>query len=136
MKQMKTAALCIPVLLLVVGISLLGCGKQPGVHTTTGPSVPNTTVQMDQTNFVQDTRSIKVGQSLLFDDSVSGGGLHIICLGKDQTCDTSAKGPTELMGQGFTIQPGATKSVTFSTAGTYDITCSVHSNMNLVVTVS
>jgi plastocyanin len=136
MKQMKTAVLCIPVVLLVVGISLLGCGKQPGVHTTTGPSIPDTTVQMDQTNFVQHTRSIKVGQSLLFDDSVSGGGLHIICLGKDQTCDQSAKGPTELMGNGFTINPGATKSVTFSTAGTYNITCSVHPNMNLVVTVS
>jgi plastocyanin len=135
MKSYQRAALGIPVLLLIVGVSLLGCGKVPGVHTT-GPSVPDTTVQMAQTSFVQSTRSIKVGQSLLFDDTVNGGGLHIICLGKDMTCDTSAKGPTDLMGNGFTINPGGTKSVTFSTAGTYDITCSVHPNMNLVVTVS
>jgi len=136
MKQLRTAALCIPVLLLVVGVSLLGCGKQPGVHTTTGPSVPDTTVQLDPTNFVQTTRSIKAGQSLKFDDTVSGGGLHIICLGKDQTCDKSAEGPSDLMGSGFTINPGDSKSVTFPTAGTFDITCSVHPNMNLVVTVS
>ncbi len=120
----------------MVGISLLGCGKQPGVHTTTGPSVPNTTVQLDQTNFVQTTRSIKAGDTLIFDDTVSGGGLHIICLGKDQACDKSATGPSELMGDGFTISPGGTKSVMFPTAGTYQITCSVHPNMNLVVTVS
>jgi plastocyanin len=136
MKPYQKAALCVPALLLVVGISLLGCGKQPGVPTTIRPSIPNTTVQMDPTNFVQTTRSIKAGQSLLFDDTVSGGGLHIICLGKDQTCDKTATGPSELMGDGFTISPGSTKSVTFPTAGTYDITCSVHPNMNLVVTVS
>jgi plastocyanin len=135
MKSVQKAALCIPVLLLVVGISLLGCGKVPGVHTKT-PGVPNTTVQMAQTSFVQSTRSIKAGDSLLFDDTVDGGGLHIICLGKDMTCATSATGPSALMGQGFTINPGGTKSVTFPTAGTYDITCSVHPNMNLVVTVS
>jgi len=136
MRPYQKAALCIPVLLLVVGISLLGCGKQPGVQKTPGPSVPNTTVQLAQTSFVQSTRSIKAGDSLLFDDTVDGGGLHIICLGKDMTCDKTATGPSALTGEGFTINPGGTKSITFPTAGTYDITCSVHPNMNLVVTVS
>jgi plastocyanin len=136
MKPIQKAALCIPVLLLVVGVSLLGCGKVPGVHNKIGPSIPNTTVQLAATNFVQSTRSIKAGQSLLFDDTVGGGGLHIICLGKDMTCNKSATGPSELLGDGFTINPGGTKSITFTTAGTYDITCSVHPNMNLVVTVS
>jgi plastocyanin len=134
---MKKAALGIPTLLLVIALFLFGCGKVPGVHNKTpGPGVPQTTVQLAATTFVQSTRSIKAGDTLTFDDSVGGGGLHIICLGKDQVCDHTATGPAALMDPGFTINPGTTKSVTFTTAGTYQITCTVHPNMNLVVTVS
>jgi plastocyanin len=134
--MMKKSVLAIPVVLLMVALVLFGCGKVPGVHNNTGPSVPDTTVQMNPTNFVQTTRTIKAGQSLLFDDTVGGGGLHIICLGSSQVCDSSAQGPSDLMSGGFTINPGATKSVTFTTAGTYKITCTVHPNMNLTVTVA
>jgi plastocyanin len=133
MKPVKKPVLGIPVLLLVVALVVFGCGKVPGVHTTSG--VPSGTVQMDPTNFVQTTRTIQAGQTLTFDDTVGGGGLHVICLGKDQLCDKTAQGPTDLMNGGFTINPGATKAVTFPTAGTYQITCVVHPNMNLVVTV-
>jgi plastocyanin len=133
---MKKAALGIPALLLVIALFLFGCGKVPGVHNSTGPSVAQTTVQMATTSFVQSTRSIKVGDTLTFSDTVDGGGLHIICLGKDMVCDKAATGPSALMDPGFTINPGETKGVTFPTAGTYQITCSVHPNMNLVVTVS
>jgi plastocyanin len=132
---MKKSVLVIPVVLLMAALVLFGCGKVPGVHNNSGPSVSETTVQMNPTNFVQTTRTIKAGQSLLFDDSVGGGGLHIICLGNNQACDSSAQGPSDLKSPGFTIQPGATKSVTFPTAGSYQITCTVHPNMNLTVTV-
>jgi plastocyanin len=131
----KKSILAIPVVLLIVALVLFGCGKVPGVHNSVGPSVPNTTVQMAPTNFVQSTRTIQAGQSLLFDDTVSGGGLHIICLGTNQICDSTAQGPSDLLHGGFTINPGATKSVAFPTAGTYKITCTVHPNMNLTVTV-
>src|SRR5215467_11485857 len=134
---MKKPVLVIPVVLLMVALVLFGCGKVPGVHNNnTGPSLPNTTVQMNPTNFVQTTRTIQAGQTLVFDNTVGGGGLHIICLGTDQTCDSAASGPSDLMHGGFTINPGATKSVAFPTAGTYKITCTVHPNMNLTVTVS
>jgi len=135
---MKKAALGIPALLLVIALFLFGCGKVPGVHNTgtSGPAVAQTTVQMGSTTFVQSTRSIKAGDTLTFDDTVGGGGLHIICLGKDQVCDKAATGPAAVMDPGFTINPGATKAVVFPTAGTYQITCTVHPNMNLVVTVS
>ncbi|PWT77455.1 MAG: hypothetical protein C5B60_02715 [Chloroflexi bacterium] len=131
---MKKSVLAIPVVLLVVALLLFGCGKVPGVHNNNS-GVPSTTVQMGPTNFVQATRTIHAGQTLLFDDTSGGGGLHIICLGNDMACDTSAQGPSDLKSPGFTINPGATKSVTFPTAGTYKITCTVHSNMNLTVTV-
>jgi len=90
---------------------------------------------MGTTTFVQSTRIIKAGQTLLFDDTVGGGGLHIICLGQNLTCNKSAAGPAVLMDPGFTIQPGGTKSVVFPNPGTYLITCTVHPNMNLTVTV-
>jgi plastocyanin len=134
--KMKKSVLAIPVVLLLVAVALFGCGKVPGGHNTGGPSsVPSTTVQMDPTNFVQSTRTIQAGQTLLFDNTVGGGGLHIICLGTDQQCDTSAEGPSDLKSPGFTINPGGTKSVTFPTAGTFKITCTVHASMNLTVTV-
>ncbi len=132
---MKKTMLGIPVLLLVVGLALFGCGKVPGGGNGTTVSVPNTTVQMNTDNFVQTTRTIKAGQSLLFSDTVDGGNLHIICLGHNMQCDTSAQGPTALMSPGFNISAGATKSVTFPTAGTYQITCTIHPNMNLTVIV-
>jgi plastocyanin len=132
---MKKPVLVIPVVLLMAALALFGCGKVPGNNGNIGPSVPNTTVQMNPTNFVQTTRTIQAGQTLLFDDSVSGGGVHIICLGNNMACDSSATGPAALMSPGFNINPGATKSITFPTAGTYKITCTVHSNMNLTVTV-
>jgi plastocyanin len=131
---MKKSMLAIPVVLLLVALVLFGCGKVPGGGNTTS-SVPNTTVQMGPTTFVQATRTIHAGQTLLFDDTSGGGGLHIICLGNNMACDKSAQGPSELMNGGFTINPGKTMSVPFPTAGTYKITCIVHPNMNLTVTV-
>jgi plastocyanin len=84
---------------------------------------------------VQTTRTIKSGQSLLFSDTVNGGGFHQICLGHNQMCNTKATGPSALMSPGFMIQSGNTMSVAFPTAGTYQITCTVHPNMNLTVVV-
>ncbi len=127
---MKKTLLGVPVLLLVV--ALFGCGKAPEAH---GPSVPATTVQLNTNNFVQTTRTIKAGQTLLFSDTVDGGAFHQICLGHNQLCDTKAPGPSMLMSPGFTITAGGTKSVTFPTAGTYLITCTVHPNMNLTLIV-
>jgi plastocyanin len=129
---MRKVFLAIPALLLLMALVLFGCGKQPGGNTS-NTSTPAGTVQMTGNNFVQHSVTIKAGQAVHFDDS--NGGLHIICLGKDQVCDKTAQGPQEVMGDGFTIQPGQTKDVVFPTAGTYQITCSVHPDMNLTVTV-
>jgi plastocyanin len=129
---MKKGMLGVLVLLVAVGIALLGCGKASG-----GPSVsvPNTTVQMNTDNFVQTTRTIKAGQTLLFSDTVDGGNMHVICLGHDMRCDTQAQGPSALMSPGFTINAGGTKSITFPTARTYQITCTLHPDMNLTIIV-
>ena len=33
------------------------------------------------------------------------------------------------------LDPGASDSFTFDTAGTYDVTCTIHSQMNMTITV-
>ena len=129
---MKKGMVGILILLVAVGIALLGCGKPFGGQSV---SVPDTTVQMNTDNFVQATRTIKAGQTLLFSDTVGGGNTHVICLGHDMQCDAQAQGPSVLMSPGFTIMAGGTKSITFPTAGTYQITCTLHPDMNLTITV-
>jgi plastocyanin len=113
---------------LMLAILAVGCGK-PAATATGGGN----TVGLTASTFATSSITIKAGTALVFDDS--SGGYHIICLGKDQACDQTAQGPSDLMGQGFTINAPDKKSVTFATAGTYLVTCTVHPNMNLTVTV-
>jgi plastocyanin len=129
---MKKAAFARVPLLLLLALALSTCGKgsasSPGGTTTAG-----NTVTMNTTNFDRHTITIKAGESVTFDNS--NGAFHQICLGKDMQCSKSAKGPQEVEGDGFSINTGAKKTVTFADPGTYDIACSVHPNMNLTVTV-
>jgi plastocyanin len=124
----KIARAAAPAVLLLAFV-VAGCGKP--ASTTTGNS--NSAV-MTASTFATTSVTIKAGQAVHFDDT--NGGYHIICLGTDQVCDQTATGPSELMGQGFTINAGQTKDVTFASAGTYKITCTVHPSMNLTVTVT
>jgi plastocyanin len=89
---------------------------------------------MGPATFAQTSRTISTGQSIHFVDD-QNGAMHILCIGKDGRCDPNAQGPQGLAGQGFTIQPGQSHDVQFSAAGTYPVTCTVHPNMNMVVTV-
>lgn len=131
---MKKIVLAVVPLALILALALIGCGKPIGGSSNTPAAAPGT-VGMDPTNFTIHSVTIHAGDTVHFDDTVGGGGTHIICLGKDQQCDSSAKGPQDVMAPGFTINPGGTKDVVFPTAGTYQITCTLHSNMNLTVTV-
>lgn len=126
---MKKLSLATLPLLLILTVLAAGCGK-PAATTSSGGN----SVAMDASNFAIHSITVKAGQSVVFDDS--GGGYHIICLGTDQVCDQTAQGPSELMGQGFTINAPQTKNVVFATAGTYKVTCTVHPDMNLTVTVT
>lgn len=137
----RLAALMLPIALAGL-LVLAGCGKSPQANsgstsgTSTGGGCPTTTtVDLGATTFVQSCVTLSPGATLTFNDPTSSGGVHIICLGNQQKCNASAQGPSVLQGQGFEIQPGQTKTATFSTAGTYQVTCTVHPNMNLSVKV-
>jgi plastocyanin len=107
--------------------SLAACGQ--------GPAAPNE-VDVTASDFVTSAITMKVGEGVHFSDPGATGGIHILCLGTIGICDNSAQGPQALQGDGFTINAGdPPKDVTFDTPGTYTITCSIHPNMNLTVTV-
>jgi plastocyanin len=127
----RVGAVLLP-LLLLLALGLAACGGTSGASTN--PNAPANEVDMGSANFVQTSRTISAGESIHFVDDPSGT-MHILCIGKDGQCDPNSKGPQNLTGQGFTIQPGQSHDVRFDSAGTYPITCSIHPNMNLIVTV-
>jgi plastocyanin len=118
---------------MVLSLSLLafllaGCG---------GSSSGGTSNELDlgPTTFVQSSITLSAGQALHVVDPQSGGGTHILCLGQDGACTPNATGPSELHSPGMMFSSGTTKDITFSTAGTYHITCTIHRSMNLTVSV-
>lgn len=128
----KLAAIMLPsAMLLLVGFT--ACGKTPGAAQTS-TSTPANEVLMGTDNFVQTTLSVAAGTPVIFHDQ-SDGAPHIICIGKDGQCTASSTAPKDIVNPGFNINPGDSKNITFTTAGTYDITCTIHPQMNLVLTV-
>lgn len=115
---------------LLLAIPLAACGA---THAST-PS--GTEIDTTSSNFVQHAVTTSAGQTIRFVDPATSGAFHQLCLGINQQCDTAAQGPAKLMSPGFTLNAGQTVNVTFPTAGTYQITCTVHPNMNLTVTVT
>jgi len=124
----KFAAFALP-LLLVLALGAAGCGKN---STPSG-----NTVTLDASTFAQSSITISAGQAVAFQDP-SSGVVHILCLGQHQSCDGSIKdGPPELSNPNnpITFNAGDTKSYTFPKAGTFPVTCTVHTNMDMVVHV-
>jgi plastocyanin len=114
-------------LVLMPLLALAACGQ--------GAAAPNE-VSMAGADFSISSVTIKAGQSVHFTDPAGVGAMHIVCLGNEGNCDSAAQGPQALEGNGFTINAGdPPKDITFATAGTYKITCSLHPSMNLTVTV-
>lgn len=130
----KTGALLLP-LVLIMMLAMVACGKSAGTTGGGGTSGPSNQVGMDATDFTTTSVTIKAGQAVHFDDPASNGGTHIICVGQDGQCSNDSNAPKDLQGNGFTINAGQSKDVTFDKAGTYKVTCSIHPNMNLTVTV-
>lgn len=133
---MKRLGLAAVPLMLILALAIAGCGKQVDGNSSGGGNTaqPNT-ISMTSDNFTIHAITVKAGTAVHFEDPATGG-THVLCLGKDETCDKSAAGPSELKDPGFTINAGdPTKDITFADPGTYDVTCTVHQNMNVTITV-
>jgi plastocyanin len=125
-------ALAIPgIAVLALAFMFAGCGKS----NSTPASAPNT-VTMGAVNFTTTSLTVKAGDTVKFDDPASGGAYHVLCFGKDEKCAANPDGPAELNApNGVIFNAGDSKSYTFAKAGTYQVTCTVHPNMNVTITV-
>ncbi|HEX6796788.1 MAG TPA: plastocyanin/azurin family copper-binding protein [Ktedonobacterales bacterium] len=126
-------------LLLLGAFAVAACGKTPGGSSTSTSGSP--TISMDANNFTAHSLTVKVNQDVKLDDTVSGGGYHVLCFGSGNggegasACDKSGSGPDGFYGEGMVFNGGETKTITFSTAGKYHLICTVHPGMYIDVTV-
>jgi plastocyanin len=116
---------------LALAFALAGCGKTTPTTTAAG-----NTVTMGAVTFVQTALTVKVGDTVKFDDPSSSGAFHVLCFGTAQKCVANPDGPAELnTSGGVTFNAGDSKSYTFTKAGSYVVTCTVHPNMDVTITV-
>lgn len=141
----RISARVVPALLLCALLGLAACGG--GGSSSPGGSSPGgggggTTIGMNPTNFTEHSAMVTAGQPVTFDDTVNGGGVHVLCVGTgtggSQSCDAASaapNAPTELTGSGMTFNAGDKKQVTFSKPGTYHVICTIHAGMYIDITV-
>lgn len=126
---MRRRISAVAVIGFLMALALVGCG---GSSTTGGAS---NELDMGPSDFTQSSVTLSAGQPLHMVDSRDSGGTHMLCIGQNGICDANPMGPSELHSPGMTFNPGTTKDIAFSTAGTYHITCTIHPNMNVTITV-
>ncbi len=79
--------------------------------------------------------TITAGQAVTFDDS--SGGTHDLVTGTSGQFTAATGAPNEFSTKdGLDLSAGDKKTVTFNTAGTYHITCTIHPSMQATVTVN
>jgi plastocyanin len=110
--------------LMALLLLLAGCG-----------SAASNEVDMGVASFRQSQITIKAGQAVHFVDPASGG-THVICVGHDLECVPQAGAPAALnTPEGLTFNTGDIRDIVFPTPGTYNVICTIHPNMQTVVTV-
>ncbi|MBF6590361.1 MAG: hypothetical protein IVW57_07495 [Ktedonobacterales bacterium] len=96
------------------------------------------TIAMGGSSFDGNTTvTIAAGQSVVFSDPSGSGGTHILVTGSNGTFQAATGAPSEFSGAtGVNFSPGDSKTIVFSTAGTYPITCKIHPSMQATITVT
>ena len=133
--------------ILALGSILLAACSRPGTISTTTGTTPTTsggggvagcasgTVHMDSTNFVQKCVNISKGSKVTLIDDVQV--LHILTNGTwvngNPQLATEPGAPTI---NNVSIAGGSADIGPFNTAGKFNVLCTVHVGMNLVVNVS
>jgi plastocyanin len=114
---------------LLVLLVLAACTPAPassvGAESSPVPSGESVTVTLSDSSFGPDI-TIAAGTTVMF---VNGGGLK-------HTASNGTNGQlVENALFDIVLDPGASGSYTFDTAGSYPITCIVHPTMNMTITV-
>ena len=133
-------------LLAACGESSSTAGTSPTATTaptsTTAPTAAATTpaasgaatITMGVVSFAAPTSvTIKAGQSVTF----TSNGTHNLVIGKHGQFSAENGAPSELnTSGGDTFTPGDSQTIVFPSAGTFDITCTIHASMQATVTVT
>lgn len=91
-------------------------------------------VDMMSNGFSPQKLEITEGQTIHFVNR-SSSMTQVICLGTNNRCDPYAALPRGLKSPGIRIAPGQAKDVVFDFYGTFHVTSTIGSGMNLTVTV-
>lgn len=142
----KLGLLLVP--LAIVGMMVLaGCGKNPTAGTsgtsgtgTGGSCAQTSTITLEASTFQNNGGCVTVtkGQAVTF----TSNGTHILCTGPSSgaysaSCVQDPNAPSQLGGtsSGDTFQDGSSQQITFANAGTYNVVCIVHPNMQITIKV-
>src|SRR5262245_6366977 len=137
-------------LLTACGVSSSNAGESPAATTaTTAPTATSApaaatatqrtsnaaaTITMNEFAFTGKANvTIRAGQAVNFDDT--HGGPHILVVGTNGTFQAQSGAPPERNSASGTTVDGDAKSITFPTVGTYQITCTLHPDMQATVSV-
>jgi plastocyanin len=60
----------------------------------------------------------------------------MLVTGTNGTFSAETGAPSDFTAPGLAFSPGDSKTITFPTAGTYHITCTIHPSMQATITVS
>jgi plastocyanin len=93
-----------------------------------------TEVDIVSSGFVPKQLEITEGESIQFVNR-SSTVTQVVCLGTNNHCDPYAVLPRGLKSPGIRIAPGQAKDVLFDFYGTFHVTSTMGSGMNLTVTV-
>jgi plastocyanin len=114
----------------------------PTATTTVAPPTATSsaggaaTIKMGSVNFTVGNATVKAGQTVMFVDPTPGG-IHHLVTGHNGTFAAKAGAPSQFAtADGVSFSPGDTTAIVFPTAGTYDITCTIHPLMEATVTVT
>ena len=115
-------------LTLLLALGLAACGGSAG----SGGS----TISLGGSSFNGATTiTITAGQAVTFDDS--SGGTHDLVTGTNGKFTAATGAPSEFStADGLDLKVGDKKTVTFPTARTYQITCTIHPSMQATITVN
>jgi plastocyanin len=113
---------------LGIALILAGCGS-----SNSGSSSGTITMGSGQFTGTTDI-TIQAGGTVKFDDS--NGGPHNLVTGTNGSFSSESGAPSEFTSTGIAFSGGKVQTITFPTAGTYHITCTLHPSMQATITVT
>jgi plastocyanin len=109
-----------------LSLALVACTSSPSSSAQSSGASGGTTVTLSGLAFSPTSLTVKVGTKVTFQnkDTVD----HTLTNGKDGKPDANAAFDKSL-------PSGQSVDITFDEAGTFNVTCKIHSTMNMTVTV-